>query len=34
LFGIGEHGLEGVDIAMDVAEDGEEGVLGLSHVFL
>ena len=33
LLDVGKHGLEGVDIAMDVAEDGEEGVLGFSHVF-
>ena len=32
LVGVGEHCAEGVDVGVDVAEEGEEGVLGFQHV--
>ena len=32
LVGVGEHGAEGVDVGVDVAEDGEEGVFGFRHM--
>ena len=31
LLDVGQHGGEGVDVGVDVAEDGEEGVFGFRH---
>ena len=31
LLDVSQHGGEGVDVGVDVAEDGEEGVFGFRH---
>jgi len=33
LLDVGKHGFKGVDVRVDIAEDGEEGVLGFRHGF-
>ena len=31
LIGIRENSAQGIDVAVDIAEDGEEGYLGVGH---